>query len=67
MILPFYSAMVRPYLVSPLRLVLGNAKCGYKEDEEKLFFVATGDRKRSNGFKLQQGKFGLDVRRTFLS
>lgn len=42
-------------------------KGSYKEDSNNLFSVAIGGRSRSNGLKLQQGKFRLDIRKEFLS
>ena len=42
--------------------MFGYLKGDYREDRERLFSVAIGDRTRSNGFYFQQGKFRLDTR-----
>jgi len=34
---------------------------------ENVFILASGDRTRSNGLKLQQGRFRLDIRKKFLT
>jgi len=36
-------------------------KGAYKKDRDKLFIRACCDRTRSNGFKLREGRFRLDI------
>ncbi|CAM5076740.1 unnamed protein product [Eretmochelys imbricata] len=46
-----------------LRAAFNYLKGGSKEDGYRLFSVVAGDRIRSNGLKLQWGRFRLDIRK----
>ena len=41
-------------------------KGAYRKAEEGLFVRARSDRTKGNGFKLEEGRFSLDVRKEFL-
>lgn len=42
-------------------------KSNYRQDGDEFFSVAIGVRTRSNGQKLQKGKFKLENKRNFLT
>jgi len=42
-------------------------KGAYRKDGENIFSVACCDRTRSNGFKLREGRFRLDIRKKFFT
>jgi len=42
-------------------------KRAYKKDGDRLFGWACGDRARDHGFKLNQGRFRLDIKKKFFT
>jgi len=42
-------------------------KGAYEQEGERLFIKVDSDSTRWNGFKLQQGRFRLDIRRKFFT
>ena len=44
-----------------------NLKVAYGKERENLFNKACCDRTRSNGFKLREGRFRLDIRKKFFT
>jgi len=42
-------------------------KRAYRKAGEGLFIQNYSNRTRSNGFKLKEGRFGLDIRRKFFT
>ncbi|KAK4819567.1 hypothetical protein QYF61_007078 [Mycteria americana] len=49
------------HLVVAFRYIKG----AYKKGAERLFTKTCSDRTRGNGFKLKEGRFRLDIRKTF--
>jgi len=50
-----------------LRAAFQYLKRAYKKDGDRLFSRACCDRTRSNGFKLKEGRFRLDIRKNFFT
>ncbi|KAK4825216.1 hypothetical protein QYF61_025488 [Mycteria americana] len=74
-ILPLYSALAESGLFSlEKRRLQGNLiaafqylKGAHRKDGDRLFSKACCDRTRSNGFKLREGRFRLDLRQKFFT
>ncbi|KAK4816039.1 hypothetical protein QYF61_011029 [Mycteria americana] len=77
-ILPLYSALVRPHLEycvqlwSPqhrkdMELLERYLKRVYRKDGEGLLIRGCSDRTKGNGFKLKEGSFRLDIRKKFFT
>ncbi|KAK4826454.1 hypothetical protein QYF61_009181 [Mycteria americana] len=54
-------------LAGDLTAAFQNLKGAYKKDGDRLFSKACCDRTRSNGFKLREGRFRLDLRKKFFT
>ncbi|KFQ49937.1 hypothetical protein N334_09199, partial [Pelecanus crispus] len=54
---------LREDLIAALQYLKG----AYKKDGDRLFSRACCDRTRSNGFKLKEGRFRLDIRKIFFT
>ncbi|KAG6924393.1 hypothetical protein G0U57_017596, partial [Chelydra serpentina] len=54
---------IRGVLIAALNYLKG----GSKEDVSRPFSVVEDDRTRSNGLKLQRGRFRLDIRKNFFT
>ena len=50
-----------------LRAVCQYLKGGCEKEGDRLFSMICGDRTRGNGFKLKEGRFTLDIRRSFFT
>jgi len=50
-----------------LRPAFQYLKGAYRKGGENIFSRACGDRRRSNGFKLKEGRFRLDIRQKFFT
>ena len=46
---------------------MGLTLAAYRKDGDNLFSRDSSDRTRSNGFKLKQGRFRLDIRKKFFT
>ncbi|GAB0204535.1 hypothetical protein GRJ2_002919100 [Grus japonensis] len=72
-ILPLYSALVRPHLEYCVQLCGPHGAVGVSPEEAtKLIrglehYRECSDRTRGNGFKLKEGRFRLDVRKKFFT
>jgi len=54
-------------LQGDLRAAFQYLKPAYRKDGENLFSKACCNRTRSNGFKLREGRFRLDIRKNFFT
>ena len=50
-----------------LKVAFQKLKGAYRKAGEGLFIRACSDRTRENGFKLEEGRFRLDIRKKFLT
>ncbi|KAK4827434.1 hypothetical protein QYF61_017991 [Mycteria americana] len=54
---------LRGYLIAAFQYLKG----AYRKDGDRLFSKASCDRTRSNGFKLREGRFRVDLRKKFFT